>query len=70
MNELNLNGFSELTEEEMMAIDGGGWRAVLCAVSGFFVGLAIGTQTGPIGMATSILLCTEAGYKIGLAWEN
>mgnify|MGYP004445397749 FL=1 len=48
MNELKINGFSAVAEEEMMAVDGGGWIAALCASVGYTIGGYPGAIIGAI----------------------
>ena len=46
MNELKINGFSAVAEEEMMAVDGGGiWKGILAAV-GAVAGIVIACVPG------------------------
>ncbi len=70
MNELNLNGFSALTEEEMLAIDGGGWVKLLCTIAGTVAGGALLWSTGGLAVPIAALLGACTGYKIGDAWES
>ena len=74
-NELEVKGFSALTEEEMM-IDGGltaaQWITGSCAIAGGIVGTVIGGPVfGAIGVkassAAGIVICTALGLGTGYA---
>ncbi len=69
MSEFTINGFSTITNEELMSVDGGGWiRAVCCsigAVGGGIIGWYTGGVGGIIAGVASGLACGDlVGAKI------
>ena len=72
MNELTINGFSALTEEEMMNVDGGNWVTGLCSVMGAALGIVVGIVCPPAAVAEAgvvaiVLAALGEGAACGLA---
>lgn len=62
MNELKINGFSNLTEEEMVSVDGGGVVAAVYAL-GFVMGM---TPAGALATVVIGAVALGAGIYIGV----
>ena len=62
MNELTINGFSDVSEEELLLVDGGGWIRALCCAIGAVGGGVIGGITGGVG---GIIAGVAAGLACG-----
>ncbi|OJF76800.1 MAG: hypothetical protein BKP49_04325 [Treponema sp. CETP13] len=70
-NELCINGFSAVSEDEMMVIDGGGWISFACGVLGGVVGIVCTAETAnPVTIMGATSVGVLAGITIGDNLEN
>ena len=74
MNELKMIGFNELAIDEMLAVDGGGWRhdlANLVASGGLYVaGTAIKCTASAVKLSTAVTLGGGAYLISGIIYYN
>jgi len=71
------NNLTELTLDEMLCVDGGGWVAVVCGASGAFsgaivggiagakVGVFVGVPTGGVGFVACVVVGAVVGGGAG-----
>lgn len=70
MNELKINGFSAVSENEMIEVDAGGWKAFWCSIGGAAIGLVVGLLCPPVAVATAVTVGAAVGSSAGIALEN
>ena len=61
-NKLCVNGFSAVSEKEMMEVDGGGWFESLALGIGCGV---IGSSAGPVGLVVGV----GVGFLLGCLYN-
>lgn len=67
------NGFCEMSQNEMLCVDGGiDWDSIgmaICTGAGAYIGGQIGTLFGPVGTVVGVIGGGAAGAAIYTLWD-